>query len=64
MLEEFKMKEASIGKHSPLLDENYKSNIKNYDDNVAILLDKYKDISLYLVSAAPLLIKILKNLKK
>ena len=63
LLEEFKMKENSIEKFSPLLDENFKSNIQNYDANVDILFNKYKNKPLYIISAGPSLDKNIKELK-
>ena len=64
LLEEFKMKEDSVEKFAPTLNENFKSNIKNYDDNVDILFNKYNNIPLYIISAGPSLDKNIKELKK
>lgn len=64
VLEEYKMKENTIEKFAPAWEENFKSNIKNYDVNVDILFNKYKDIPLYLISAGPSLDKNIKGLKK
>ena len=64
LLEEFKMKEDSVEKFASTLNENFKSNIKNYDDNVDILFNKYNNIPLYIISAGPSLDKNIKELKK
>lgn len=64
LLEEYRMKEFSFDKFAPLLEENFKSNIYNYDENVDILFNKFKDIPLYIVSAGPSLDKNIKELKK
>lgn len=64
LLEEFKMKEDSVEKFASTLNENFKSNIKNYDDNVDILFNRYNNIPLYIISAGPSLDKNIKELKK
>jgi len=64
LLEEYKMKEYSIEKFTPLLEENFKSNIRNYDENVDILFNRIKNIPLYIISAGPSLDKNIKELKK
>lgn len=64
LLEEFKMKEKSVEKFTPLLEQNFKVNIENYDKNVDILFNKFKNIPLYIISAGPSLDKNIKELKK
>src|SRR5690606_8660643 len=64
LLEEYKMKEFSIERFAPLLNENFNSNIKNYDENVDILFNRFKNIPLYIISAGPSLDKNIKELKK
>lgn len=63
LLEEFQMKKATIDKTSSVLSENFKVNIKNFDENVDVLFDKFKGRPLYLVSAGPSLDKNIHELK-
>ena len=64
LLEEFKMKENSIEKFAPALKENFQVNIKNYDENVDVLFNKFNDLPLYIISAGPSLDKNIEELFK
>lgn len=64
LLEEFKVKEASIKQYSDILEANFKENIKNYDANVDILFNRFDNIPLYIVSAGPSLDKNIDQLSK
>ena len=64
LLEEYIIKENNIERFSSILDENFKSNIENYNYNIDKLFGKYKNKNLYLVSAGPSLDKNIHELKK
>lgn len=64
LLEEFQMKQDTIVATSKILDDNFKSNINNYDENVDVLFNKFKDTPLYLISAGPSLDKNIHELAK
>ncbi len=64
LIEEYKMKESSFEKYAPILEKNFNSNIKNYDENVDILFNRFKNVPLYIIAAGPSLDKNIKELKK
>lgn len=63
LLEEYVMKQNSINSAYQLLNINFESNIKNFDEIVDTLFAKYKNKSLYLVAAGPSLDKNIHKLK-
>ncbi|NLY45154.1 MAG: motility associated factor glycosyltransferase family protein [Tissierella sp.] len=64
LLEEFQVKKDSIDAHSYKLDNNFKININNYDENVEVLFNKFKDMPLYLIAAGPSLDRNIHDLAK
>lgn len=64
LLEEFKVKKDTIDTYSDKLDDNFKMNIDNYDENVEVLFNKFRSIPLYLIAAGPSLDKNIHELAK
>ncbi len=64
LLEELRMLKNSVDSYSLIMEENFKSNIKNYNKNVDVLFNKFNNIPLYIVSAGPSLDKNIQELAK
>lgn len=64
LLEEFQIKQNTIATISNSLDENFKENINNFDENIDVLFSKFKNRPLYLISAGPSLDKNIHELIK
>lgn len=64
LLEEFQMKQNTIDSTKDMLEKNFIENIKNFNDNVDTLFDKYTNKPLYLVAAGPSLDKNIQELAK
>lgn len=56
-LEEYFIQFSSVKNQLPLLNQNFRSNIMNYDSSADILSDKFKDRDVYIVAAGPSLDK-------
>lgn len=63
MLEDYILLKDSANRYFSLMEENFKSNIKNCGENADVLFNQYKDIPLYMVSAGPSLDKNIGKLK-
>lgn len=57
LLEEFQLKQNTHEAYASILDDNYEANIKNFDDNVDVLFNKFINTPLYLIAAGPSLDK-------
>lgn len=64
LLEEFMMKQDNINTYSDILHHNFNYNIKNFNENVDVLFNKYTNKPLYLVAAGPSLDKNIHELSK
>lgn len=56
-LEEYFVQFSSVKNQLPLLNQNFRSNIMNYDSSAEVLADKFKNRDIYIVAAGPSLDK-------
>src|SRR5690554_5241964 len=64
LLEELKMQENSTKIFSLFMEDNFKYNIKNHNNNVDVLFEKFKNMPLFIVAAGPSLDENIQELAK